>query len=594
MAEFVQRRVEDHIPELQQLERVGLLTEKEVRSVIKKVTALEYKLKRRSVDKEDFISYIQYEINFLELLRKRRQRIGYSFKKEEIEYVVLQRIHDLFNRAINKWKEDLQLWMSHVAFAKKWNRKEQLSRIFSSLLAVHPDKPALWIMAAKWEFEDKLSTESSRHVFLRALRFHPDSAKLYQEYFRMELMNVEKQRTEKEDFKKAQMDLEEATYSDEILNGALARVVYKSAVQKIKGAEFHLSLLSIAKKFNFTEDLQKEILADLQSLYTEDPLTWDFLARQELSAKPLQSAEHTSKQAKAQVLSQQEEQCSRVYETALSTLKTESMWELYVAFCMERYKRQTNSKEIKQQRQDRLLSALRKAHDAGLLPQARYHDWISLLMELEQWDVAVEVLAAATDRFTGSVDIWKKRLEILMTLKTENLEQVFEKSLGLVKMQDSLPLWELMVNWSEKERSEEATESLYQKLVLNPVATKIMKVKYLDWAYRKGGYKKARKVFISLQENRPFSEEFFEKMIDIEKDQKSKMVNLREYYERALREFGATKPDLWLSYIKEECNHVEGKPENCGAIHWRAMKVLQGSDVEDFVTKYTLLQSGHL
>lgn len=40
---------------------------------------------------------------------------------------------------------------------------------------------ALWIMAAKWEMEDRLSSESARQLFLRALRFHPQSAKLYQE-----------------------------------------------------------------------------------------------------------------------------------------------------------------------------------------------------------------------------------------------------------------------------------------------------------------------------------------------------------------------------------------------------------------------------
>ncbi|CAI9616556.1 unnamed protein product [Staurois parvus] len=282
MAEFVQRRVEEQIPELEQLERVGLLTRGEVRSVVKKRTSLEYKLKRRVVEKEDFIGYVQYEINFLELLKKRRQRIGYSFKKDEIEFVIVQRIHQLFGRATNKWKDDLQLWMSHIAFCKKWNCRFQLSKIFSSMLAVHSDKPALWIMAAKWEFEDQLSTESARHLFLRALRFHPDSSKMYQEYFRMELMNVEKQRNEKEMLDKAKMDVGEAGYSDAILNGELARVVYKTAVEKITGAEFHLSLLTIAKKFQFTEELQKEILSDLKTLHTDDPLTWDFLARQEL------------------------------------------------------------------------------------------------------------------------------------------------------------------------------------------------------------------------------------------------------------------------------------------------------------------------
>ncbi|XP_071973002.1 U3 small nucleolar RNA-associated protein 6 homolog [Engystomops pustulosus] len=595
MAEFVQSRVEDYVPVLLQLERVGLLTEKEARTVIKKVTALEYKLKRRSLNKEDFINYIQYEINFLELLFKRRQRIGYFFKKGEIEAVIKQKVHCLFQRATEKWRDDLQLWMSHVEICKKWNSKQQLSRIFSSLLAVHSDKPALWIMAAKWEFEDQLSSETARNIFLRALRFHPDSAKLYQEYFRMELMSVEKQKNEKEILRQAKLDTAKDLYSGEILNCGLARVVYKAAVQNIKGAKFHLSLLSIAKHFKFTKDLQRKILADLQRLYAEDPHTWDFLARQELSDELPAPEAPKSKQKKAEILAQKEEQCSRVYERALASLQTESMWELYVSFCLERYKRKTNSEELKQQRQDRLLSTFQGAHDAGLLPQARYYDWISLLFTLEKGDLAVQLLEAATDRFPGSVDMWKKRLELLITLKAENLEKVFEKALALVKTQESLPLWELMVDWSEMERSEKATESLYQKLVLNPNTTKTMKVKYLQWTYRIQGYKRARKVFSSLQENRPFSEDFFKMMIDIEKDQeKSKMGNLREYYERALREFGAAKPDIWLSYIKEELSHAEGKPENCGPIHWRAIKVLQGPAVEEFVNKYALLQSGHL
>lgn len=36
-------------------------------------------------------------------------------------------------------------------------------------------------MAAKWEMEDRLSSESARQLFLRALRFHPHCPKLYQE-----------------------------------------------------------------------------------------------------------------------------------------------------------------------------------------------------------------------------------------------------------------------------------------------------------------------------------------------------------------------------------------------------------------------------
>uniref|UniRef100_A0A670YIJ9 UTP6 small subunit processome component n=1 Tax=Pseudonaja textilis TaxID=8673 RepID=A0A670YIJ9_PSETE len=477
MAERIEERIEDRIPELEQLERVGLFTRKEIRAVIKKVSALEYKIQRRALHKKDFISYIQYEINLLELIKTRRLRIGYSFKKEEIEYSIVQRIHGVFKRATTKWKVNLSL-----------NKKIQLSKVFSSMLALHPNKPALWIMAAKWEMEDRLSSESARQLFLRALRFHPESPKLYQEYFRMELMHAEKQRKEKKEFEQAKIDLGEFSFSEDILNGELARIVYRNATEKIKGAEFALSLLSVAKCFDFTQDLQKEILENLQAMYANDPLVWDFMARRELEMESLPPSEQPkSKQSKALEVARKEERCCAVFEEAITHLPTEEMWKCYVTFALERCNRKTNNEEL------------------------------------------------------------RKKVSALSFLAT------------------------------------------------CPADSIALKEKYLEWAHRTGGYKKAKQVFTRLQECRPFSLQFFKKMIEIEKERESsKIFNIREYYERALREFGATEPDLWLDYIKEELNHSQGKPENCGSIHWRAMKILQGEQVETFISKYTLLQAGHL
>ncbi|XP_029456568.1 U3 small nucleolar RNA-associated protein 6 homolog isoform X2 [Rhinatrema bivittatum] len=593
MAEIVQRSIEDRIPELEQLERVGLFARHEIKAVIKKVSALEYKIHRRALSKEDFISYIQYEINLLELIKKRRLRIGYSFKKEEIEFSIVQRIHSIFKRATAKWKSDLQLWLSHVAFCKKWNCKMQLSKVFSAMLAIHPDKPALWIMAAKWEMEDRLSSESARHLFLRALRFHPESPKIYQEYFRMELMHAEKQRKEKKELEQAKMNVGELEYSEEILSGQLARVVYKDAVQKIKGAEFHLSLLSIVKLFDFPEELHKEIIADLQALHADDPLTWDYMARQELEIESLPTAEYSSKLTKASDLARKEDRCRAVYEAAIDAVPTEAMWKCFITFCLERFKRKTNSELLREKRQEKLLAAFYKAHESTLLEETLYTQWVHLLLELNKPETAAEITMAATKRFSHSADMWQMRLQVLIKLKQEDVAQHFEEAFG----QDTLPLWTLWVEWSEGANSMETTEDLFQKSILvpNPAVSVTMKEKYLDWAYRIGGYKKAKRVFTSLRESRPFSLEFFKKMIHIEKEQEAnKMLNLREFYERALREFGSTEPDLWLEYIKEELGHHQGKPENCGQIHWRALKMLQGEQVEDFVSKYTLLQTGHL
>uniref|UniRef100_A0A8B9P0V8 UTP6 small subunit processome component n=1 Tax=Apteryx owenii TaxID=8824 RepID=A0A8B9P0V8_APTOW len=564
-------------------------------------SALEHKIQRRALRKEDFIHYIQYEINLLELIKKRRARIGYSFKKDEIENSIVQRVHSLFKRATGKWKEDVQLWLSHVAFCKQWVKWVFVT---SHLLYVGMDSfvcsvAALWIMAAKWEMEARLSSESARHLFLRALRFHPECSKLYQEYFRMELMHAEKQRKEKKEFEQAKMDLGEFNYSEEILNGEMARIIYRDATQKIKGVEFHLAVLSIAKLFDFTQDLQKEILESLQAKYADDPLTWDYMARRELELGSLQSTEHTTKQMKVSEMTQREERCCAVFEEAVTAVPTEDMWKCYITFCLERYNRKTNSEELKQKRLERTLSVFNKAHESSLLPEGLYKQWLQLLLESSLCEKALEVAEAATKHFSLSVEIWQMRLQVLIQLKSDAVTQCFEEALKHMKSKvcDTLPLWTLWVEWSEGTNSKEDTEALYQRSLraTAPAESVTMKEKYLDWAYRNGGYKKVKRVFTSLHENRPFSLDFFRKMIQIEKEQEScKMLHLREYYERALREFGSTNSDLWLDYIKEELNHPQGKPENCGSIHWRAMKMLQGELVENFVSKYTLLQTGHL
>lgn len=594
MAEVVQRRIEERIPELEQLERVGLFTKKEVKAIIKRATALEYKLHRLIVNKEDFIAYIQYEINVLELIKKRRTHIRYNFKREEIEFPIINRINSIFKRATNKWKDDVHLWLSHVAFCKKWATKGQTSKVFSALLAIHSDKPALWIMAAKNELEDRDSSESARHLFLRALRFHSNNQKVYQEYFRMELLHCEKLRKQQKELEKAEMDLGEYEFSPEILSGKLAEVVYKDATGKIKEAEFVISLLKIAAIFDFTKDLQDCILQDLKLNYTEDSVTWDYMAKRELEA-PSAGEELQSAKGRASDMNRREERCCQVYEEGIMSLNTEPMWTCYVAFCLERQKRKTNVQELQQKRQERLLDVLQRAHSCQLLKENYYKNWLQILLSSGHKAGAANVAMAATQRFSQSVPMWSLSLQTLMQLGNENVCKLFQEALTKVNPKDSLPLWQLQVKWSVENQSTEETEALFKSGLLSavPAVAMEMKVCFLNWSYSTGGYKKARKTFISLQEIRPLPKTFFTRMIQIEKEQGTPKINyLRDYYERALQEFGTSDDDLWLQYIQEELGPL-GQPENCGKIHWRAMKFLEGESVERFTSKYTLLQTGH-
>lgn len=593
MADHVQQRIEDRIPALEQLERVGLFSNKEVKSMLKRSTALEYKLHRAVQSKEDFIAYVQYEINVLELIKKRRARIGYHFKREEIEFPLIGGINYVFRRATTKWQDDVQLWLSQVVFNKKWGTKGQLSKVLSSMLAIHPDKPALWIMAAKCEMEERNSSESARHLFLRALRFHPEDEKVYQEYFRMELMHAEKLRKQQQELEQAKMDVGEYTFSPEIMNGKLAEVVYADATQKIKGAKFILSLLKIAATFDFTKDLQDTIHQDLQSRYKDDCLMWDFMAKRELEAAvapELQSAKGSAIETE-----RREERCCLIYEEAVKSLNTEAMWLCYITFCLERYKRKTNVTELKKKRKERLLRVLQSAHDAELLQETFYKTWLEVLLSTGDSVSAIRIAIAATQRFSQSVEMWKLSLQTLVHLESPEAGHLFEEALNRVNPKESLPLWQLQADWSMASKTPEETEAFFQKglLSLVPAVSSTIKEKYIEWSYETGGYKKARKTFTSLHEHRPFTKAFFTKMIHIEKEQETpKMSNLRDYYERALREFGSSDENLWMDYIKEELKH--GNPEKSGSLHWRAVKTLEGPSVERFTTQYTLLQTGHI
>ncbi|VDI29597.1 U3 small nucleolar RNA-associated protein 6, partial [Mytilus galloprovincialis] len=50
---------------------------------------------------------------------------------------------------------------------------------------------------------------------------------------------------------------------------------------------------------------------------------------------------------------------------------------------------------------------------------------------------------------------------------------------------------------------------------------------------------------------------------------------------------------LWLDFIRMEMTHPKGQPENVGTLHYRAVHQLDGELNQQFVTEFTLLQTGH-
>ena len=60
MAELVEHNLEGMLNELEQIQRVELLSPEEVKEVVKRRQRFEYKLQKRQKKKEDILAYIQY------------------------------------------------------------------------------------------------------------------------------------------------------------------------------------------------------------------------------------------------------------------------------------------------------------------------------------------------------------------------------------------------------------------------------------------------------------------------------------------------------------------------------------------------------
>ena len=182
MAELVQQNLESMLPELEQMERVQLLSKEEIKQLLKRRKTFEYALQRREKCAEDFLEYIQYEIALLDLIGLRRKKIGYFHKKDDIDLSIAKRINQMFKIIERRFgPKDEKIFISHVDFLKKMNWKEQIGRTYQVMLRYHMYKPELWINAAKYEFEGEMNADSARKIFLEALRFNKDSKLLYKE-----------------------------------------------------------------------------------------------------------------------------------------------------------------------------------------------------------------------------------------------------------------------------------------------------------------------------------------------------------------------------------------------------------------------------
>jgi U3 small nucleolar RNA-associated protein 6 len=292
---------------------------------------------------------------------------------------------------------------------------------------------------------------------------------------------------------------------------------------------------------------------------------------------------------------QNENESWQIYDKATNQLNTELMWTFYIKACLERLELTPATHSLTQQRVTKTTSVFDRALSNGCLSEEMFMEWVTVLLRTGQTFEASTVCQKACQHYSKSVAVWRQRISVHVAVQGDDTLQLLQQALNAVPEKESLPIWELAVEWCSLNYPGHAKTLLKQGVTKSGDVGEACKEMYLEWAGLQADIHAARDIYTRLSSSKPLSVEFFTKYINIESCQPTpKMKLLRSAYEDAVQEFGNSETDLWMEYIKLELNHPKGKPENAGKLYWRAMKTLDDSLAERFIAQYTLVQTGHL
>ena len=101
-----------------------------------------------------------------------------------------KRILSILDRATRKHHGDIGIWMQYINFARRQKANKKLTQILTSVLRLHPTKPALWIYAANYALEERSDIAEARNFMQRGLRFCKNSRSLWLEYAKLEMVYI--------------------------------------------------------------------------------------------------------------------------------------------------------------------------------------------------------------------------------------------------------------------------------------------------------------------------------------------------------------------------------------------------------------------
>ncbi|RKP33512.1 U3 small nucleolar RNA-associated protein 6-domain-containing protein, partial [Dimargaris cristalligena] len=204
------RHLESQAPEFRAYQRFDIFSADEVKAVVKKRAYFENLLQSGITSKLDFLRYIEYELRLGELRWSRFERVygeidespkshhsrAQANQKKEVRRFLEQtqgrRIRSLFRRILSRYPTDVTLWLQYIAIIESFGDAHELPALFSEAIVKNPCSSQLWIQAGAWQYANIDDPMGARRIFLRAIRINPEAKNIWQEYFKLELLYVER------------------------------------------------------------------------------------------------------------------------------------------------------------------------------------------------------------------------------------------------------------------------------------------------------------------------------------------------------------------------------------------------------------------
>ncbi|XP_033211586.1 U3 small nucleolar RNA-associated protein 6 homolog [Belonocnema kinseyi] len=591
MAEFVEKRCEEMIPELEQMERIKLFDKIETRNILKKRKDYEYKLERHSKCREDFLKYIGHETTLLGLIKQRRYKSGITQKKSAIDYAIKNRVIRLYKKAIFRFTDDNQFLINYLKFCKEFGFKNCGSRMLNRILQIHREDK-FWHIAVRWEIEEAKNFENARTLLLRGLYLHPTSTLLYLDMYKLELeLVVSRIKTAGKNKKPTNLPADCGEISNQFIK---VEIIYEEAVEKVNDVRIMIDLLNTTQRYENTEALQKKIMNDMINKYEKEPLVWDTMARRELKGLPSPYSNDTAvevscteqKSVRDRIAS-----CNEVYLRAVETLKSEEMWSLYIDCLLEINQK---GKSLPNFKRKLLKTALFQGHQAKLLTEQYYLYWMGMLNtdgkdEVSQKKLA-EVLRWATEALPNSEKLWHSRFSYhLRTDPDDSASEILVQATKLLG-EKSLSVWRMKLRHVQA-KNPEKTEQVFQSALYAPQnIAQEMKIAYLEWAVENKDIDEIRKIYKNMYLLPPFSLEFHKKMIEIEMMQPEIVLKkVRECFEIGILQLGSTDVKFWMDFVKFEFKH--GDCIQAPKIYSRAVNALTPTLADQFIAEYSILKT---